>query len=104
MRSGRLDREIIIESLTTTANEFGTPHEVWTAVACARAELLQSTAAEFLRGYGEAQTIVAVFRTRWIDGISTEHRVRYDGKHLHIREIKEIGRRRGLELRCEQVR
>ena len=104
MRAGRLDREIVIEKLTTTKNEFGTPNEVWTAIGCACAELLQSTAVEFLRGYGEAQTIVAVFRIRWIDGVTTEHRVRYDGKHLHIREIKEIGRRRGLELRCEQVR
>jgi hypothetical protein len=43
------------------------------------------------------------FRMRWMDGLTLENRVCYLGQAFTIRQIKEIGRRIGLDVVCEQV-
>ncbi len=105
MRAGHLDREITIQTFNAEgADEYGTPAEAWTDLAAMRAQLIQANTDEYLRAYGEGAATAVIFRTRWLDGVTTEHRVVYDGRNLNIREIREIGRRNGLELRCEEVR
>jgi SPP1 family predicted phage head-tail adaptor len=104
MRAGKLDRTITIQSLTTGVDDYGTPTEAWTDVATVRAELIQAGTEEFLAGYGESDRTAVIFRTRWRVDVTTDQRIMFGTKSLNIREIKEIGRRRGLELRCEEVR
>ena len=104
MRAGKLDRSIKIQAFTSTVNEYGTPIEAWTDFATVRAQIIEASTEEFQRAYGEGGTTVVVFRIRWLSGVTIEHRVVYEGHNLNIRDIKEIGRRKGLELRCEEVR
>lgn len=105
MRAGILDREIVIQAWQAgEPDEFGTVEDIWAPFATVRAQLVQATTDEFLAAYGETDKTVVIFRVRWLDGLTTEHRVVYAGKPLNIREIKEIGRRKGMELRCEEVR
>tara|TARA_R110002020_G_scaffold5179_4_gene21920 strand:- start:7643 stop:7960 length:318 start_codon:yes stop_codon:yes gene_type:complete len=104
MRAGRLDRTIMIQSFASGVDDYGTPIEDWTALATVRAQIIQSGTDEFLAGYGESDSLAVIFRTRWLADVTTDCRVGYDGKFLNIREVKEIGRRKGLELRCEEVR
>lgn len=104
MRAGKLDRSIVIQTVANGVALDGTPIEEWTDFAAVRAQLVQAGTDEFLAGYGESDNTVVIFRIRWLDGVTTKHRVLYESSTLNIREIKEIGRRRGLELRCEQVR
>jgi SPP1 family predicted phage head-tail adaptor len=104
MRAGTLDRTITIQAFSSTVDDYGTPTETWTDFATVRAALVQASTDEYLRAYGETDALAVIFRTRWLDGLTTEHRVVYDGRNLNIREVKEIGRRKGLELRCEEVR
>jgi SPP1 family predicted phage head-tail adaptor len=104
MRAGTLDRTITVQTFTETVDDYGTPTQGWAYFATLRAQLVEASTDEFLRGYGESETTVAVFRTRWRDGVTPQMRIVYAGKPLNIREIKEIGRRRGLELRAELVR
>jgi len=105
MRAGNLDRSITIQAVTvTTIDDNGTPVTAWDDFANVRAQSIQAGADEYLRGYGEGDNLATIFRIRWLDGLTPAHRVIYDGTILNIREIKEIGRRRGLELRCEEVR
>lgn len=104
MRAGKLDRVIDIESFSSSTSADGSPVELWSLVERVRAQLLQMSTDEYLRAYGETEARAVIFRTRWLDGLTTAHRVVYDGRALNIREIKEIGRRAGLELRCEEVR
>lgn len=105
MRAGKLDRTIEIQTYGTTGvDEYGTPTEGWTAFATVRAQIVQSSTDEFLAAFGETDKTAIVFRARWLDGVTTDHRVVYEGKALNIRETKELGRRQGLELRCEEVR
>ena len=104
MRAGRLDREITIQSFAAGVDELGTPDQTWATFATVRAQLVQASTEEFLRGHGETDAMAVVFRIRWLAGVTTNHRVQYEGRSLNIREVKEIGRRRGLELRCDEVR
>ena len=99
MRAGKLDRLIIIERPTENVAPSGAVSTGWAQIAVVRAELVQRTADEFLTGFGEAETGSAVFRIRYMDGITTADRVVFDGGTYDIDEIAEIGRRRALELR-----
>lgn len=100
MRAGKLDRNITIERVGTTVDDYGTPSEGWTPVATVRAQRLQSSTEEFLRTFGSSEEAAVVFRIRHMDGLKTADRVTDRGQQFDIKEIKELGRREGLELRC----
>lgn len=105
MRAGKLDRTITLQVYTRTGTTpGGAPIMSWADVATVRAQIIQASIDEYQRAYGEGSNTAIIFRIRWLDDITVEHRVAYDGRHLNIRETKEIGRRKGLELRCEEVR
>jgi SPP1 family predicted phage head-tail adaptor len=72
----------------------------WTNLDMVRAEIVTQSASEFLTGFGEAEAGTIVFRIRYLPGITTADRVSYDGKSYDLKEVAEIGRRRGLELRA----
>ncbi|MCO6390558.1 phage head closure protein [Aliihoeflea aestuarii] len=101
MRAGELDRTIVIESYVRgEPDEWGIPHEGWEPFATVRVKIMQSSTEEFLRSYGETAEAAIIFRIRWIDDLTTMRRVTYEGVQFNIREIKEIGRRKGLDIRC----
>jgi SPP1 family predicted phage head-tail adaptor len=100
MRAGKLDRTITIERRAETLDAYGVPSESWTTLATVRAELVQSSTREFLAAYGTEAEPATVFRIRYVAGLTTADRVTYAGEALNIVELKETGRRRGLEIRC----
>lgn len=100
MRAGNLDSVIVIQHVTEgPPNDYGTPTEAWADFATIRAQLIQASTEEFIRSYGASDQTVIIFRTRWIEGVTTAHRVVYDGMVHNIKELKEIGRARGLDIR-----
>ncbi|WP_424976811.1 phage head closure protein [Leisingera sp. S232] len=103
IRAGKLDRQITITREVETVAASGAVSKVWTPVATVRAELIQRSADEYLTGFGEAASGNAVFRIRYLPGIITADRVTCDGLSYDIDEIVELGRKRGLELRCSEV-
>ncbi|MBK3745817.1 phage head closure protein [Paraburkholderia aspalathi] len=100
MRAGKLDRTITIERLTETVKPSGSVVKAWVALATVRAEVVQQSATDFLTGYGEAENGTIIFRVRFYPGITTADSIIYNGLRHDLKEIKEIGRRRGLELRA----
>ena len=100
MRAGKLDRTIAIERHTETVSPTGSVVTAWTNVAAVRAEIVTQSATEFLTGFGEAENGTIVFRIRYLAGITTADRVTYAGTVYDLKEVTEIGRRRGLELRA----
>ncbi|WEJ14222.1 phage head closure protein [Sinorhizobium prairiense] len=96
---GKLDRRISIERETETVKPSGSVAKAWATVATVWAEIVQQTASEFLTGFGEAENGTMIFRVRWIPGLTTADRVTYAGKVYDLKEITELGRRDGLELR-----
>jgi SPP1 family predicted phage head-tail adaptor len=100
MRAGKLDKKITIQRLTTVVDEYGTQTEAWSEVTTCRAQLIQSSTEEFLKSAGTDDETAAIFRTRWIDGLLTSDRLVYASRAYDIKEIKELGRREGLDIRC----
>jgi SPP1 family predicted phage head-tail adaptor len=103
MRAGTLDRVIEIQSGYSEIDYRGVPIDTWTTIATMRAQVLQIATddREDARGHTSDKTIT--FRTRWLDGVTLENRIIYQGNQFAIRQIKEIGRRVGLDITCERV-
>lgn len=103
MRAGSLDRTITVERYTTGApDDYGAPGESWVKVAELRAQVIQLSTEEFIRN-GAVDETVMFFRTRYIEGVRTSDRISFAGNYFNIKEVKEIGRRRGLEIRSVMI-
>ena len=104
MRAGNLDRVIAIERETTSLDLYGVPVKVWTLVATMRAQVLQfATDDTESPARGNTSDSKITFRMRWMDGLTLDNRISYQGQAFVIRQIKEIGRRVGFDLICERV-
>lgn len=103
MRAGNLDKVITIERAVTTLDGLRAPVEVWTALATVRAQVIQSSTEEFIRSRGASSETVVIFRTRYLAGVTLADRIVFEGAAFNIKEAKELGRRRGLELRAERL-
>ncbi|MCE8523356.1 phage head closure protein [Ruegeria pomeroyi] len=103
IRAGKLDRQITLERKVETVAASGAVTFEWLQFATIRAELVQRSADEYLAGFGEAEAGGAVFRVRYLAGITVADRVTFDGVAYDIDEIAELGRKRALELRCSRV-
>lgn len=103
MRAGKMDRTIRIDRFDAGAvNEYGTPTPTFVPLATLRAQLIESSTEEFLQAQGTVDRTAIIFRTRWMQGVTNADRVHYEGSFFNVLETKEIGRRRGLEIRCER--
>ncbi|MFV0303418.1 MAG: phage head closure protein [Paracoccus sp. (in: a-proteobacteria)] len=103
MKSGRLTETIRIERASTAISDAGTPVETWERVADLRAERVDQTTEEFIRGYGASDEELVMFRARFFDGITNADRVIWNGAAFDIQQVTPIGRRKGVELRCVRI-
>jgi SPP1 family predicted phage head-tail adaptor len=102
MRAGKLDNVVQIVRPGGWVDD-GWGNEVpgaETIVATMRAQVLQASTEEFMRAWGSTSETAMIFRIRHVDGVAITDKIRHDGTNYDIKEIKPIGRRRGLELRC----
>lgn len=100
MRAGRLDRVIVIQRYAASVNEYGTPSFTWSNLTALRAQIVQASTEEFIRAFGASDETLIIFRTRYHGGVTNADRVVFEGREFNIKDLKEIGRRRGLEIRC----
>lgn len=99
MRSGKLKRVITIQQATTELNDVGTPEHAWTDFAVMRADVERVSTEEFIRAFGASDETVVIFRTRYIEGVSNACRVLFEERVFNLKEVVDLGRRGGLELR-----
>lgn len=101
MRAGKLDQVVQLRRATIVDDGWGGqapgPTETY---ATMRAQVIQTSTEEFIRSWGIADETAVIFRLRFIDDVTLADEVRCDGADFNIKEIKPIGRRRGIELRC----
>ena len=102
MQAGKLDRVIEVQSLVTTVDEYGTPDKSWSTLATMRAQKLENDTSNREGGHTVTDTSIA-FRIYWLDNLTLDHRVIYEGQPFKIARLKEIGRRVGLDVVCERV-
>jgi|TARA_Y100000034_G_scaffold132026_1_gene194056 SPP1 family predicted phage head-tail adaptor len=104
MRAGRLDKRISIDRRVEDTDDAGDPVVSWIAFAVdLPAEVIQAAGRERLKAHGETALADAVFRIRWLAGVETSMRIRWDGDEYDIAAIKKLGRRRGLEITATAV-
>lgn len=103
MRAGSLDKTIRIERGSNTVKNDGTPLFMWTELVTLRAETIQTSTEEFQRAFGASGETATIFRTWFYAGITLADRVIIDGLVHDILELKEIGRRNGLEIRTKST-
>lgn len=104
MKAGKLDQVIEIRRPTLVDDGWGnqTPGAPET-IATMRAHVIKASTEEFFRAWGTTDETAVVFRLRFIDDVRTSDQIRWDSVDFDIKEITEIGRRRGVELRCVSV-
>lgn len=99
MRAGKLDKQILIQREGSTLDDFGAPAGSLSTIHTLRAQIITASTDEAIRAYGASTEVLTVFRTRYRDGIKVSDVISYAGALHDIKEIKELGRRKGLELR-----
>jgi SPP1 family predicted phage head-tail adaptor len=103
MKAGRMTEAVTVERETETVDQYGTVTKTWATIATRKAEIIQAGTTELLKPFGEEEQSAIVFRVRYVADVTTKDRLTYRGQAFNIRDIKEIGRRRGLDLRCERI-
>jgi len=98
MISARMDRKITIQNFTETTNSYGETVQTWTDFATVWADVKQQSARETWSA-GKISEVEKTFTIRYMDGITSEMRIQYDGQNYQITGApREIGRREGLEI------
>ncbi len=103
MKSGTLRHVLTLQRATHGVNAAGTPTSTWTDLATLRAERVAESTTEFIRNFGATDETVAVFRTRYLSGVTNADRVSFSGQVFNLKDILILGRNWGLELRCVRV-
>lgn len=103
MKSGKLTRKIVIQRSQAAVDDYGTPVKAWAAIYTLRAEVVERSTSEFMQTGGATDEALIVFRVRHVPGLSNADQVTFDGKTYQIKEVTELGRRKGLELRCVET-
>ena len=96
IRSGKLKHQITIERESETVAASGAVSSAWLPVATVRAELVQRDAQEFLTGFGEIEGGSAVFRVRYLGGLTLADRVTHGGVIAEGIDYREIALRHNL--------
>lgn len=98
MRAGDMDRRVTIRRYTSTVDEYGDPVQAWTDLATVSANVRQESGREFMAAATEMGSRKVIFRLRWLAGLTVTDQVRFEGHDHDIHEVRELGRRAGLEL------
>jgi SPP1 family predicted phage head-tail adaptor len=100
MRAGQLTHWITIEKASDAIDDFGVPQPSWTIHADVKAQVVRQSSEEFVKSYGLSAENRVIFRIRYLPEVTTANRVVFGDLRFDIIEVKELGRRKDLELRC----
>lgn len=100
MRAGDMDRHITILCYELAGDDgWGNPVETHVPTEEVWAEAKQESGREFFAAASIQSERKVVFRLRWIDPeVRVYDRVLYAGREHNIHEVRELGRKEGLEL------
>ncbi len=98
MKAGALDRRAMLQRKTVVYDDYGGEIEAWAELATVSAQVVQQSGREFLAAQQIQADQRVLFRLRWIEGVTVLDRVSYGGRLHNIQDVKELGRREGVEL------
>lgn len=103
MRSGKLDKNIIVQRFSEAVDGYGVVSETWGDLVTLRAELLTDATTETVDDTGAPSADVLTFRSRYARDVRTSDRLLFDGAAYNIKSVAIIGRRRSLEIKAEKA-
>jgi hypothetical protein len=71
--------------------------------ATMRAQKLENATENRESDRGDTTDKIITFRMHWIDGLTPDNRLSFEGQDFKITRLKEIGHRIGLDVVCERV-
>ena len=98
MFAGKLDKQVVLESFTTTTNDFGEQVESWSTLATVWAQVIPQMGKEIYDAAQVNAIDLLIFRIRYRTDLNRKHRIQYNGQTYDIETIVEIGRNEGLEI------
>lgn len=99
MRTGRLDRRIILQRKTVTVDGSGAEIYTWVDLATIWAIYIPSRGAERFLAMQKVAEIDTIFRIRHRNDVTAKDRISYRGKLYDIQAIVDLcGRDRALEI------
>lgn len=101
MQAGKLDRRIVIQRSTTSADAFNEPVETFATLATVWAEAKPISDGERMKAGQTLADKMIRFTIRYsstVADVDPRDRIVFDGRTFDISGIKEVGRRVGLEI------
>jgi hypothetical protein len=101
MNAGPLDRRITLERFTTTVDAYNEPVKAWGVLAHRAASYVLISDGERFRAGETAANASARFQIRWspsVSDLNPKDRLVFEGVVHQILNVKEIGRREGIEI------
>lgn len=101
MRAGRLDRRIVIYRNFPTQSSSGAPVDSWQAAANVAASVKWDRGSERFVTQQIVGKSAVTFTIRYssnVSGITVADRINFDGRDYDIRDVRELGRRKGIEI------
>lgn len=99
-----MDRLVALQARVDTVAANGERTGAWQTYASVWADVREVTGREIIASGTEQAQKQVIFFLRYSSAITEQHRVSYSGDDYDIENIREIGRREGLELRCVRHR
>ena len=105
MRSGDLDRQIVIEERPSGNDEYGEENAAWTTFATVRCQVIEEPGTEGFPNRERIAEAKAQFKIRWLAGIDPKMRISYNSLTYDIISLKELAREEGIIIQASaQVR
>lgn len=101
MEAGKLDRRITLERFTQRFDEYNEPIKEWAPLATRWASYEPLSDGERFRASETAANASARFVIRWssaVADLNPKDRLTFDGAVHEIVHVKEVGRRKGIEI------
>ena len=101
MSAGELDRRITIRRAVLTPGDFNEPVPVWSDLVTVWASVRDVTDVEQLRAQEVGASVSTRFKIRWssdVANVDPRDRIAYGGREYDITGVRELGRRRWLEI------
>jgi len=101
LAAGRLDRRITLQQATITYDALNNPAQTWSTLATVWASKMDIRDSERVAAQEVGADITTRFQIRYSDAVSDinpKDRLTFDGRTYEIVNVKEIGRREGLEI------
>jgi len=103
MRSGKLDKRIIIESFTDVKDDYGQEIRTWSTFATVWAGIKLNIGRQEYEASEKVKERVVDFKVRYREDLTVGMRILYKSSYYDIQDIVELGREDGLIIRGQRI-